>query len=265
MDDLPARQVIGQWAPAGRLLSHGALALLIRRRGGRLDSYRPADGFALQLVEHQLQLLDDAVDLLRGAPELLTAQARDLDLQLLDLERLGDQTGFRRGKLGFPRGARLTLGDQHPTQLVDIVGKGTGIDRHEPNRSKGGSRDQLLRPARVNQPHSSGDFGAPGPDRHPPIDPFKQHAELRRRQSRHPVGRRRPNEPPFLQTRGEQTHPLRVPIQRLEQITAAAPEAKNVTRERVLLEHRLDLHRQPVHAFAHVGPAAGQKHLHPGR
>jgi hypothetical protein len=27
---------------------------------------------------------------------------------------------------------------------------------------------------------------------------------------------------------------------------------------------RLDLHCQPVHALAHVGPAAGQKHLHPG-
>ena len=31
------------------------------------------------------------------------------------------------------------------------------------------------------------------------------------------------------------------------------------------LQHRLHLHRQPVHALAHVGPATGQKHLHTGR
>jgi hypothetical protein len=82
MDDLPAWQVIGQWAPTGRLLSRGrALALVISCRGGRFDRQRPAGGLALQLVKHQLQLLDDAVDLLRGTPELLTAQPRDLDLQ----------------------------------------------------------------------------------------------------------------------------------------------------------------------------------------
>jgi hypothetical protein len=40
------------------------------------------------------------------------------------------------------------------------------------------------------------------------------------------------------------------------------PLKQNVTRERVLLQHRLNLHRKPVHALAHVGPAASQKHLY---
>src|SRR6202035_3371883 len=105
VDDLPARQVLGQWAPTGRLLSRDALAFIICRRGAGFDRHWSAGGFRLQFIEHQFQLLDDALDLLRGAAELLTAQARDLDLQFLDLECFGDQTGFRHFELG-PRAAR---------------------------------------------------------------------------------------------------------------------------------------------------------------
>ena len=47
-------------------------------------------------------------------PNCWRRRPRDLDLQLLDLECLADQAGFRRGKLGRLRGARFALGDQHP-------------------------------------------------------------------------------------------------------------------------------------------------------
>jgi hypothetical protein len=44
-----------------------------------------------------------------------------------------------------------------------------------------------------------------------------------------------------------------------------APEDVQITGMRIAPQHLLDLQRQPVHAFAHVGPSNGQAHPHPAR
>ena len=64
-----------------------------------------------QLFQRQLQLADHLPELLRGPAEGLPAQPGDLQLQRLDLQRLGDQAGSRRHELG-----RLG-GDQRPQHL----------------------------------------------------------------------------------------------------------------------------------------------------
>ena len=68
----------------------------------------------------------------------------------------------------------------------------------------------------------------------------------------------RPDESATLQALGEQAQPVAIPPQQLDQITAAAAEAKHVTRERILPKHRLRLRRQAVEPLAHVGGARRQ-------
>jgi hypothetical protein len=76
-----------------------------------------------QFFQRQLELADHAAELLRGPAEALPAQAGDVQLQRLDFEGLGDQTGARRRALG-----RLD-GDQRP-QRLGIIGKDGTLDRH---------------------------------------------------------------------------------------------------------------------------------------
>ena len=128
--DLSARQMFGQGSPARRFLPQRRIALRCRRGHGD-DLWRGGGRLGLQLIKHQFQLLDDARDLLRRAAELLTPQTRDLDLQLLDLERLGLQPGLGGGQLSLAGGACRALGDQHPPQRVGIARKLFGIDRHQ--------------------------------------------------------------------------------------------------------------------------------------
>ena len=63
----------------------------------------------LQLLEHKLELGNLAIELLRGAAETQTAQPHQLDLQLLDLQRLALER--RHGS------------DNEPLQALDVIGK----------------------------------------------------------------------------------------------------------------------------------------------
>src|SRR5204863_1297398 len=98
-----------------------------------------------------------------------------------------------------------------------------------------------------------------------PLQAFKQHGHLRRRQSNRTFLGDRPREAALLQALGEQAEALAVPVQNLDQVTSAPPEGKQVARERVLLQHLLRQHRETVEAAAHVGYATRQIDAHAGR
>jgi hypothetical protein len=51
----------------------------------------------------------------------------------------------------------------------------------------------------------------------------------------------------------------------LEQVTSGAPEDVKIARMRVAAQRLLHLQRQPVHAFAHVGPTDCWPHSNPAR
>src|SRR5512144_1564196 len=76
-----------------------------------------------QFFQRQLELADHLPELLRGSAEGLPAQPGDLQLQRLDLQRLGDQAGPRRRELG-------RLGRDQRPQRLGIVGKEGTLDRH---------------------------------------------------------------------------------------------------------------------------------------
>ena len=117
--DIGARQMLRQrtaTAPALRLRHHG-------RRRGSLLVWAFARRLCFQLFQRQLQLADHLPELLRRPAEGLPAQPGDLQLQRLDLQRLGDQAGPRRRELG-----RLGY-DQRP-QRLGIIRKGGTLDRH---------------------------------------------------------------------------------------------------------------------------------------
>src|SRR5947207_2861945 len=82
--------------------------------------------------------------------------------------------------------------------------------------------------------------------------------QLRRRQNPQSLLGTRPDESTPLQTLGEQAQPVAIPPQQLHEIAAATAKAEHMSRERVLTEHGLRLHRQAVEAFAHVGDARCQ-------
>ena len=97
MDLLLARQVLGQ-RPAHRLhaLDPGGC-------GARQCRFA-----RLEILERELELGDLRIELLRGAPELHPSQARQLQLQLLDLE--------------IPRQQQRPLLAHQALQAVDIIG-----------------------------------------------------------------------------------------------------------------------------------------------
>src|ERR1700744_5338664 len=74
----------------------------------------------------------------------------------------------------------------------------------------------------------------------------------------------RPDKMAAVQTLGVEAHALAVIPEQLDDPTPATAEREYRAIERVLLQHLLCQHRQPVHAFPHVGPAAGQPDAHPG-
>ena len=120
--DVAARQMLRQRptaAPARRLRSRSS-----GRRRGRLPVWAFARRVVfLQLFQRQLQLADHAAEFLRRPAEGLPAQAGDLQLQRLDLQRLGDQAGPRRRELG-------RLGRDQRPQRLGIIGKEGTLDRH---------------------------------------------------------------------------------------------------------------------------------------
>src|ERR1700733_10349505 len=121
-------------------------------------------------------------------------------------------------------------------------------------------------PARASSPRR---LWPPCPLRQPPVDPFQQIAELRRRDRHGSIRvlarcRRRPHEPATLQPLGKQAQALSVVPQNLDQSAAAAAEYEQVAGVGVALERLLHQQRQAIKAFAHIGMAARQPNLHPG-
>ncbi|CAA7627334.1 conserved hypothetical protein [Magnetospirillum sp. SS-4] len=114
MNHLAARQMRRQRAAT----TMTALARLGRRNLGACLARGPIrSGADLQILQHQFELLDLAVQLLRGAAKLLPPQPRDLHLERLDLQALGDQTGLRRRQFSGQPGDDLAQG-------VNVIGKG---------------------------------------------------------------------------------------------------------------------------------------------
>jgi hypothetical protein len=101
--------------------------------------------------------------------------------------------------------------------------------------------------------------------RRSPFQPFEQHRHLRWGQRNRALLRRWPGKAALLQPLGEQAEALAVPVQNLDEITSAAAEAEDGTRERILLQHILRHDAQAVEAAPRVGDAAGQIDAHSGR
>lgn len=104
------------------------------------------------------------------------------------------------------------------------------------------------------------DFARRRAFRHPPVDPFQQHRQLRRTDDAGPVLRLRPHEPAALQPLGEQAQSLTVPKERLDEIAAPAAKDEELTAERIALQFLLDDARQTVKTLAHVGRASRKPH-----
>jgi hypothetical protein len=120
MHDLVPRQMRRQRPAAGlpALRRDRRLGLLWAGAGGRRGTGR---FLRLQLLQPQLELLELAGHLLRRAAVLLAPQAGDLELELLDLQRLGHQARSGGRELFSLRG-------DEPVQRFDI---GRQIEGHE--------------------------------------------------------------------------------------------------------------------------------------
>nr|CAJ30156.1 hypothetical protein mgI544 [Magnetospirillum gryphiswaldense MSR-1] len=89
----------------------------------------------------------------------------------------------------------------------------------------------------------------------PPVDPVQHIGELRGRNRHHAVGRRRPDEAPFLQALGVERHAQPVMPDDLDHVAPAPPEDEKITSMGIALQRLLHLQRQAVHAAPHVGAA----------
>ena len=85
----------------------------------------------LQLFQLQLELFDRARDLLRRAAELLPLEPGDLQPELLELQRLGHQTGLGGGKLGFAQLALGSLRRDDPMQRGGVGRQVGEIEAHD--------------------------------------------------------------------------------------------------------------------------------------
>jgi hypothetical protein len=91
-----------------------------------------------------------------------------------------------------------------------------------------------------------------------PIDAFKQHRQLRTRQTDGSFSSLRPDESAPLQTLGEQTQAIAIEPQNFYDVATAASEYEYVTGERLLVEHGLYLRAQTVETAPHVRHAGRQ-------
>ncbi len=116
VDDLPARQRLGQLA--ARLLRRGLfLSSLCRLRCCRWLSRGLRLGLCrLDLFELEFELFQLAAYPFRRGAEGQPLQARDLDFELLGLERLRQKAGLGGVALGCPE-------HDKPLEFIDIVGK----------------------------------------------------------------------------------------------------------------------------------------------
>lgn len=87
---------------------------------------------------------------------------------------------------------------------------------------------------------------------HPPINPFQQHCQLRARDIDLPILGGRLNEAAFLQSLREQTRPLLIPPDDLQQITAPATEHKQMAGIWIFGQNLLGLRRKCVEPTPHA-------------
>jgi len=73
-----------------------------------------------------------------------------------------------------------------------------------------------------------------------------------------PALRLRPNEAATLQSLGKQAKPIAIEPQKFYLVAAASTKNKDVSREWLLVEHRLHLRAQPVEAAAHIRHASSK-------
>ena len=98
----------------------------------------------------------------------------------------------------------------------------------------------------------------PGFLRVSPVDPGKQIGKLRRRDRHHTIGRRRPYEPAPFEPLREQAGPLAIMPDQFYQIAAAAPEAEQMTAQRIMLQHLLHTQCQRREPAPHIRVARRQ-------
>src|SRR5450759_806467 len=102
---------------------------------------------------------------------------------------------------------------------------------------------------------SAGALGPPCQLRISPIDPFQHIGHLSRRDRHRTVRRRRPDEPPAVQTFGVKRQSDPIMPQDLGQIAATTAEYEEIAAVGIALETLLNLQGQPLHAPSHVGVA----------
>src|SRR3984893_9220730 len=102
---------------------------------------------------------------------------------------------------------------------------------------------------------SAGALWPPGQLWISPVDPCQNIGHLSRRNRHRAIRRRRPDEPPAVQTLGVERQSDPVMPQDLGQIATATAEYKKVPAVGVTLETLLNLQGQPLHAASHVGVA----------
>ena len=96
------------------------------------------------------------------------------------------------------------------------------------------------------------------PMRTPPVNPFPQHGQLRRRQTHRTAGTGGPDNADPLQDIVLQTKTLTVPMQQFDPIATTAPEYEYRPTGRALAQYGLGQTRQSGDAFAHIGNATSQ-------
>src|SRR5690348_8993732 len=116
-----------------------------------------------------------------------------------------------------------------------------------PVRSPTYPRRPKQKPAAVSRP-SAHHLWLPGARRHAPIDPFRQHRQLRRRQRYSAFLRLRPYEFAALQPLGIQHKALAIPSQDLQKMASAATEQEQCSAERISSELLLDHGCQTIKA-----------------
>jgi hypothetical protein len=191
------------------------------------------------------------------APQLL-----DLELEVADERfrarqvRLGiGRFGTGIGELGLRLNAGGTLGDDHRMRGGKIGG-----ERFAGHADDGITfviiRKLKALPDRCRPPRLLGV---------PPINAGQQVTELRGRDRHHAIRRRWPQKASPFQTLREQARTLAIVPDHLQQVAATAPEAKQMSAQRVAAKHLLHLKGQTRKALPHVGVPGGQPYPHAGR
>ena len=156
VDDDLARQMCRQRLAQRRPSRPGFGFLPGRLRGGLLGLV------LLEVLEPQLELVDRLVELLRRVAEPRPPQRRELDPQLLDLDRGPAELGAGRGQLVIAFG-------QHPPQRGELIDgswlgafherKGTGPALSSPLQATGRTRGRVnmsQQNQRINQHAAAG-------------------------------------------------------------------------------------------------------------